>query len=283
MVEASSVCLKANRRLGPLFCSCYLVCIGVLTCGGTTAIADVQGQVDADIVKVRDKREPQLARDSPHARQQHLVFPGKASQRARTGHVALLVGACRPGYLVIQLPCHQALYDKRLGGAHHRAQAAHATVVLHTDARLVDLDRIHRTDVQAKATGPDSHVLVHEGARRAAQAEDGVGARLLLVVRGVEALHVRGVGNAAGQPTEGVQETPESISDVDDVIDHVVLLCHAPLPCAAPASSRAALVVIGPASPLHPRRRRPLAALCPLSQNVGGAKLSSFAPCDGMA
>ena len=179
--ERRTLDLQAERGVRPLLGGADGVGIDLLARGGTTAVADANGQVDAYVVVVRKQGEPQVARDGPHAREHDLVLLGNALERARARDVALLVGRGGAGDLVIDLARGMTARRERLRGAHCGAQAALAAVVADKDGLVVDRDRVDRA--RLKAAG--AHGLAP---RRHPQASVGVGEGLLLVVSGVEDL-----------------------------------------------------------------------------------------------
>ena len=83
--------LKANRGLGPLLRRSDGLGVEVLARGGTAAVADAKRQVDRHVGVVNEDREPQVARDHAHAREENLVGLGEALQGTGARDVALLV------------------------------------------------------------------------------------------------------------------------------------------------------------------------------------------------
>ena len=100
------------------------VLLGLLARRCAAFVADAERQVDADVAILRQQCEPRLLAHDAHAGKQHLVVLGQATERARAGHIALLVGAGRARDLVVERAGHLALREHGLGRAGRDAQAA---------------------------------------------------------------------------------------------------------------------------------------------------------------
>ena len=210
--------LKAHGRLGPLLGGTDGVHVRGLARSGLAAVADAHGQVDADVVVVREQREPQVAGEVSHTGENHLVALGDTLEGAGAGDVALLVGAGHAGDLVVHLSRHVSARRKRLGRADGRAQAALAAVIANQDGLLVNRDCRGGADVDA--AGADLGVV-----GGGAQAAVGVGKRLLLVVSGVEHLALLGV-KGLHHALEGVGQSLPVTLYVNQIVKKITLLGH---------------------------------------------------------
>ena len=182
--------------------------------------ADVERQVDAHVGVVHHHGEPDLGGNVAHASEQHLVLARQALERARARHVGGLVRGGGAGDLLVELLGLDARGHEGLGGTDGRAETALAAGILDVDAAVLDLDRVHGAHVLA---GPAGTLLVLAG-----QAGNGVGARLLLVIRRVPRGRLaRGHAHERiGDAAKRVLERAQALADIDDVIEEVVLLCH---------------------------------------------------------
>ena len=204
---------KAKGGLRPLLRSADGVAVELLARSGLAAVADADGQVNADVVVVGHEREPQVAADSAHAAEDDLVALGQALEGARAGDVALLVGRRGAGNLVVDLARHVAARADGLGRADRGAQAALAAVVADDHRLLMDLDGVDRADVEAAGAG----VIA---ARGGAKASVRIGERLFFVVCRVEDLALARVGGKrVGNVAERVGKRLPVALDIDQVVE----------------------------------------------------------------